>query len=118
MELQAAIAGLAALKERCAVSVFTDSQYLQQGMDRHVTRWRTSTGWRNSRGEPVANRDLWEELIRVSGKHHVTWHWVRGHSVNAHQNHCDRLAKAAARSAARAAATVISLGSRPATVSP
>lgn len=85
------------------MSVFTDSQYLQQGMDRRVTRWRTCTGWRNSQGEPLANRDLWEELIRVSDKHHVTWH-------------CDRLAKAAARSAARAAATVIPLGSRPATV--
>jgi len=103
MELRAAIAGLGALKERCRVSVFTDSQYLQQGMERHVARWRTSTGWRNSRGEEVANRDLWEELIRLSSEHHVTWHWVRGHSINVDQNHCDRMAKAAARSAARAA---------------
>jgi len=103
MELHAAIAGLAALKERCAVSVFTDSQYFQQGMDGHVRRWRTSIGWRNSRGEPAANRDLREELIRVSNKQNVIWHWVRGHSVNVHQNHCDRLAKAAARSAVRAA---------------
>jgi len=66
MQLQTAIPGLAALKEHCAVSVFADRQYQQQGMDHHVARWRTSTGWWNSRGEPVANRDLWEELIRVS----------------------------------------------------
>ena len=79
MELQAVIAGLAALKEQCAVKVVTDSQ------------------WRNSRGVPVANRDLWERLVHESRRHHMNWTWVRGHGASAEQNRCDQLAQTAAR---------------------
>lgn len=57
MELKAVIVGLAALKEPAAVRVVTDSQYVQRGMTRHVPRW-TRNSWLNSRGVPVANRDL------------------------------------------------------------
>ena len=57
MELQAVNSGLAALREQCAVKVVTDSQYVQRAMTQHLTRWAAS-GWRNSRGVPVANRDL------------------------------------------------------------
>src|SRR5204863_8704164 len=78
MELQAVIAGLAALKEQCAVRVVTDSQYIQRGMTRHLPTWITRA-WTNSRGVPVSNRDLWEALLRVSSRHEVTWTWIRGH---------------------------------------
>ena len=101
MELRAVIAGLAALKESCSVKVVTDSQYVQRGMNRYISRW-VSAGWLNSRGERIANRDLWEELIRESGRHHVEWIWVRGHAANPDQNRCDRVAQAAARSAVAA----------------
>jgi ribonuclease HI len=96
MELRAVIAGLAALKEPCAVRVVTDSQYVQRGMTRYLARWATA-GWRSSRGEPVANRDLWEALVRESSRHEVTWTWVRGHGASAEQNRCDHLAQSAAR---------------------
>lgn len=96
MELQAVIAGLAALKEPCDVKVVTDSQYVQRGMTRYLDHW-AAAGWRNSRGEPVANRDLWEALVRESSRHEVTWTWVRGHGASAEQNRCDDLAQAAAR---------------------
>ncbi|MEZ5399192.1 MAG: ribonuclease HI [Bryobacteraceae bacterium] len=96
MELRAVIAGLAALKEPCAVRVVTDSQYVQRGMTRYLSRWATA-GWRSSRGEPVANRDLWEALVRESSRHEVTWTWVRGHGASAEQNRCDHLAQSAAR---------------------
>jgi len=59
MELQAVIVGLSALKESCTVKVVTDSQYVQRAMTTYLARWM-STQWRNSRGEPVANRDLWD----------------------------------------------------------
>lgn len=98
MELRAVIAGLAALKESCRVEVITDSQYVSRGMNEYIRRW-VSAGWLNSRGERIANRDLWEELIRESGRHHVEWIWVRGHAANPDQNRCDRIAQAAARSA-------------------
>jgi len=101
MELRAVIAGLAALKESYIVKVVTDSQYVQRGMNRHISRW-VSAGWLNSGGERIANRDLWEELIRESGRHHVEWIWVRGHASNPDQNRCDRVAQAAARSAVAA----------------
>ena len=99
MELQAVIAGLSALKESCAVTVITDSQYIQRGMTRHLPSWITRS-WKNSRGVPVSNRDLWEALLRVSGRHEVTWTWIRGHGASAEQNRCDELAQTAARSLA------------------
>jgi ribonuclease HI len=103
MELQAVIAGLAALKERCAVRVVTDSQYVQRTMVHHLAHW-ISAGWRNSRGAPIANRDLWEKLVQESSRHEVTWTWVRGHGASAEQNRCDQLAQTAARSLVAAAA--------------
>lgn len=96
MELQAVIAGLSALKEPCDVRVVTDSQYVQRGMTRYLARWVTA-GWRSSRGEPVANRDLWEALVDESSRHRVTWTWVRGHGASAEQNRCDDLAQSVAR---------------------
>jgi ribonuclease HI len=97
MELQAVIAGLSVLNEPCAVRVVTDSQYVQGGMTRYLARW-ARVGWRTSRGEPVANRDLWEALVRESSRHEVTWTWVRGHGASPEQNRCDGRAQAAARS--------------------
>jgi ribonuclease HI len=97
MELAAVIAGLSALKERCAVRVITDSQYVQRTMVHHLDDW-ISAGWRNSRGAPVANRDLWERLLQESSRHEVTWTWIRGHGASVEQNRCDQLAQSAARS--------------------
>lgn len=97
MELQAVIAGLSALKAPCTVRVVTDSQYVQRAMTHHLVRW-ISSGWCNSRGVPVANRDLWETLVRASSRHQVSWTWVRGHGASAEQNRCDQLAQCAARS--------------------
>jgi ribonuclease HI len=99
MELVAAINGLRALTEMCRVTVITDSQYLQQGMTVYLVRWR-SCGWCNSRGEAIANRDLWELLASVAGQHETKWHWVRGHGSDRDQDRCDILAKESARTAA------------------
>ena len=96
MELHAVIAGLSALKEPCAVRVVTDSQYVQRAMSQHLPHW-IARGWLNSRGNPVSNQDLWNALLRESGRHQVTWSWVRGHGASAEQNRCDKLAQAAAR---------------------
>jgi ribonuclease HI len=97
MELQAVIAGLSAINEPSVVRVVTDSQYVQRAMTRHLSKWR-KRNWRTSRGVPVSNRDLWEALLRQSGRHKVTWTWIRGHGASAEQNRCDALAQAAARS--------------------
>jgi ribonuclease HI len=97
MELEAAINGLLVLTERCTVTVITDSKYLEQGMTVHLVCWQ-SRGWRNSRGEAIANRDLWKRLASVAGRHKTKWQWVRGHGSDPNQDRCDGLAKEAARS--------------------
>ena len=99
MELVAAINGLRALTEMCRVTVITDSQYLQQGMTVYLVRWR-SFGWCNSRGEAIANRDLWELLASVAGQHETKWRWVRSHGSDPDQDRCDVLAKESARTVA------------------
>ena len=96
MELEAAINGLLVLAERCTVTVITDSKYLERGMTVYLVRWQ-SRGWRNSRGEAIANRDLWERLASVAGRHKTTWRWVRGHGSDPDQNRCDVLAKESAK---------------------
>jgi len=96
MELSAAIFGLRMLTEKCSVTVTTDSRYLQQGMTAHLVRWR-SRGWLNSRGEAIANRDLWEQLASVADQHETKWRWVRGHGSDPDQDRCDVLAQESAR---------------------
>lgn len=97
MELEAAINGLLVLTERCSVTVITDSKYLQQGITVYLVHWQ-SRHWRNSRGEVIANRDLWERLASVSGQHETKWRWVRSHGSDPNQDRCDGLAKESARS--------------------
>lgn len=101
MELSGAIGALQALKEPCRVKLHSDSAYLinafKQGW---LTNW-LRTGWRNSKGEDVANRDLWEELLSLARVHMVEWVKVKGHSDNVHNNRCDELARAAIKQGAR-----------------
>jgi len=67
VELAAAINGLLVLTEKCLVTVIPDSKYLQQGITVYLVRWQRR-GWRNSRGEAIAHRDLWQRLASVSGQ--------------------------------------------------
>jgi ribonuclease HI len=94
MEMMAAIAGLEALKRPCRVRVTTDSQYLYKGITEWIHGWRKK-GWKNSKKEEVANRDLWERLLELTAKHQVEWHWVRGHNGHPENERCDELARAA-----------------------
>jgi ribonuclease HI len=98
MELQAAIEALSALKERCEVDLYTDSQYLRNGMEQWLAKWKR-TGWRTAGKQPVKNADLWERLDGVAGQHAVRWHWVRGHDGHSENERCDALANEAIRRA-------------------
>jgi ribonuclease HI len=94
MELQAAIAALQKLNEPCAVHLHTDSKYVVQAFnERWIAGWQRR-GWMTSAKKPVANRDLWEQLIELTAVHQVEWNWVRGHSDDALNERCDRLAVA------------------------
>ena len=94
MELTAAIRALEALTRPSAVDLYTDSTYLKDGITRWLPNWKAS-GWRTAAKTPVKNRDLWETLDALVGRHDVTWHWVRGHAGNAENERADTLARAA-----------------------
>ena len=94
MELSAVIFSLRALKEPCAVDLFTDSKYVFDAVDKGwVFQWR-SNGWRKADKKPALNVDLWEALLPLLEQHAVSWHWVKGHAENEKNNRCDRLAVA------------------------
>lgn len=94
MELMAAIKALEALKRPCSVELYTDSQYLRQGMMDWLRGWKKN-GWKNSKKEPVKNADLWQELDKLSQMHKITWHWVKGHSGHKENDQVDELANQA-----------------------
>jgi ribonuclease HI len=91
MELQAAISALSALKESCEVALFTDSEYLRQGITEWLQRWKTNN-WRTVERKAVKNEDLWRQLDEVATRHRVSWHWLKGHAGHADNERCDQLA--------------------------
>lgn len=96
MEIRAAIEGLRALKEPCAVTLYSDSQYLVNAINQGwVKRWQAQ-GWMRTKKEPALNVDLWLELLPLLEKHEVTFIWVRGHADNPDNERCDLLARQAA----------------------
>ncbi|ORJ62142.1 ribonuclease HI [Geothermobacter hydrogeniphilus] len=94
MELCGAIAGLKALKRPSRVRLTTDSQYVKKGMTEWLAGW-IRRGWKNSQKKPVANRDLWEQLVELEKIHQVEWCWVRGHAGHPENERCDELAREA-----------------------
>jgi ribonuclease HI len=96
MELTAVIEGLRLLKRPCRVRVVTDSTYVVKGMTEWIGRWLRAK-WKNSRKEPVLNRDLWESLLELSRPHQIEWQWIKGHHGHRENERCDRLARVAIR---------------------
>ncbi len=92
MEMQAAIAALDALKEPCAVTLFTDSEYLKNGITSWVRGWK-ARGWLTKDKKPVKNQDLWRQLDQLTARHQVIWQWVKGHAGHSDNELCDELAR-------------------------
>ncbi len=91
MELTAAIEGLRALRQPCAVELTTDSEYLRKGITEWLGGWKRK-GWKTSARTPVKNAGLWRALEREAGRHRVDWRWVKGHSGHRENEIADRLA--------------------------
>ena len=92
MEIIAAIKGLESLKERCQVTVYSDSQYLVNAITKGwVKKWQANN-WMRNKTEPAKNVDLWIRLLELLEKHQVEWVWVKGHADNELNNRCDELA--------------------------
>ena len=92
MEMLAAITALEALKRPCTVQVYTDSQYLRDGIMKWIHGWKRK-GWKTADRKPVKNVDLWQRLDEALKRHHVKWHWVRGHAGHPQNERADELAR-------------------------
>lgn len=92
MELLAVITALNALKEPCNVHLHSDSQYMQNGIQKWIFNWKKNN-WKTSNNTPVKNQDLWIALDKAITRHQVEWQWVKGHSGHKENEICDQLAK-------------------------
>lgn len=96
MEVLAVIAALEALKEPCILTIYSDSRYLIDTMEKGwLDRWRKN-GWKNKTGDSVKNIDLWRRLFVAKIRHRCKFIWVKGHAENPENNRCDELATTAA----------------------
>ena len=91
MELTAAIEALKAVKKSNDIELYTDSQYVKNGINLWIINWKKN-GWKTANKKEVANKDLWIELDKYVTHHNITWFWVKGHSGNHYNEIADNLA--------------------------
>ena len=99
MELSAVIEGLSVLTRPSKVEVWSDSQYVLNGLREWMDSWK-ARGWKTAAKKPVKNQELWQELDRLKAIHDLTFHWVEGHAGHPENERCDQLAVAARDAAA------------------
>ena len=98
MEMQAALEALKHLKDEDEViELYTDSNYLRQGITEWIHKWKTNN-WKTAAKKPVANRDLWIEISDLNEKMTVEWNWVKGHAGDPGNERADELANIGAES--------------------
>jgi ribonuclease HI len=94
MELTAVIEGLKALNQSCIVELYSDSKYVIDALEKGWAWGWKKKGWIKSDKKPALNPDLWEELLLLTMKHEMRYHWVKGHAENPKNNRCDEMAVA------------------------
>ena len=92
MELRAVIEALSALKEPCLITLYSDSQYMKNGITKWIFNWKKNN-WKASSGKPVKNQDLWIALDESIQRHKINWQWVKGQAGHRENEICDKLAK-------------------------
>lgn len=92
MELMAVITGLEVLKERCNVTIYTDSKYVVDGITRDWAKnWRENN-WKKKDGKLAKNPELWERLLDLIDMHEVNFVWIKGHDGHPENERCDKIA--------------------------
>ena len=91
MELTATIEALKAILKPSNIALYTDSQYVKNGITSWIFNWKKN-GWKTANKKPVANKDLWIELEKYVDFHSVNWFWVKGHSGDHYNEIADELA--------------------------
>lgn len=99
MELMAVIEGLGALTRASSVDLYSDSQYVLNGLKEWIASWK-KRGWKTADKKPVKNQELWETLDELASRHEIRFHWIRGHNEHPENERCDQLAVAARDAAA------------------
>ena len=94
MELFAAIKALSNFNKKKSFKIFTDSNYVKDGITKWIKNWKKNN-WKTSAKKPVKNQELWEKLDKLVKFHDVKWEWIKGHSTNIYNNLADELAKKA-----------------------
>lgn len=95
MELLAVILALESLKRSCEIILYSDSQYMKNGINQWIHNWKKNH-WQTTNKKPVKNKDLWQRLDQAIQRHHIEWQWVKGHSGHRENEMVDQLARQAA----------------------
>jgi ribonuclease HI len=97
MEIMGIIKGLEVLNTRCKVTIYSDSRYVVDAIEKGwVNKWQ-SNGWMRNKKEKALNVDLWKKLLILLEQHDVIFKWVKGHADNVENQRCDQLAVSAAK---------------------
>ena len=93
MEITAVLEALKLLKYACEVDLYSDSAYVVNAFrQKWIDNWKKNN-WKTASKEPVKNKELWQELDKLTQIHQVKFHKVKGHSDNEFNNRCDELAR-------------------------
>ena len=95
--IRGVITALEALKQPCAVELYSDSKYVVDALEKGWAKGWRARGWIKSDKKPALNSDLWGRLLELCEYHTVHLHWVKGHAQNQYNNRCDELAVAESR---------------------
>lgn len=94
MELTAVIQALSALKEPCEVTLYSDSKYVTDAIEKGWARGWRARGWIKADKKPALNADLWQQLLDLLERHTVRFVWIKGHNAHPENERCDQLAVA------------------------
>lgn len=92
MELMAAIEAIRTTETECSLQIYTDSQYVKNGLNQWIYNWKRN-GWKTASRKPVKNKDLWIELDSLAQSRTIEWHWVKGHAGDPGNERADELAR-------------------------
>jgi len=98
MEMTAVIEALASLKRTCDIVLYTDSEYVKNGITTWIHGWK-SRGWKTAARQPVKNVELWQRMDALSQLHQIEWRWVKGHAGDPGNEKADELANRGVESA-------------------
>ncbi len=93
MELTAVIEALKALKTQCVITLYTDSKYVMDGVNKWLPNWKQNNWKTANKKSAVKNIELWQELDKLVSQHEIIWVWVKGHAGHPENERVDKLAR-------------------------